>query len=37
MSYQGICKYAPQALRIGLMLSAIVAMVLGGAADGYWT
>jgi hypothetical protein len=28
---------APQILRIGLLVSAIVGMVLGGAADGYWT
>ena len=28
---------APQLLRIGLLVSAIVGMVLGGAADGYWT
>jgi hypothetical protein len=28
---------APQLLRIGLLVSAIVGMVLGGAADAYWT
>ena len=28
---------APQLLRIGLLVSAIVGMVFGGAADAYWT
>ena len=37
MSFQRILTQAPQILRIGLMLSAIAAMILGGAADGYWS
>jgi hypothetical protein len=28
---------APQLLRIGLLVSALVGMVLGGAAGAYWT
>jgi hypothetical protein len=37
MSLQQFLTRAPQVLRIGLLVSAIVGMVLGGAADGYWT
>jgi hypothetical protein len=36
MSFHRILTHAPQILRIGLMLSAIAAMVLGGSAGGYW-
>jgi hypothetical protein len=37
MSLLPLWTRAPQVLRIGLLVSAIFGMVLGGAADAYWT
>jgi hypothetical protein len=37
MNLEQLMTRAPQLLRIGLLVSAIVGMVLGGAADAYWT
>jgi hypothetical protein len=37
MNLEQFWTRAPQLLRIGLLVSAIVGMVLGGAADAYWT
>jgi hypothetical protein len=37
MSLQQLWTRAPQVLRIGLLVSAIVGMVLGGSAGAYWT
>jgi hypothetical protein len=37
MKLEQVWTRAPQLLRIGLLVSTIVGMVLGGAADAYWT
>ena len=37
MNLEQFWTRAPQLVRIGLLVSAIVGMVLGGAADAYWT
>jgi hypothetical protein len=37
MNLEHFWTRAPQLLRVGLVFLAIVGMVLGGAADAYWT
>jgi hypothetical protein len=36
MNLKQLWTHAPQLLRIGLLVSAIVGMVLGGSAGAYW-
>jgi hypothetical protein len=36
MSIQRFWTCAPQLLRAGLLVSAIVAMIFGGSAGAYW-